>query len=305
MGSNKVKSIFLGPVGVLLLFFIAAACAVIYLFHASSTVATLFDKREAYAHLVHIVNLGPRPSGSKELQQAREYIESTLRKSGLEVDEDSFTPSTPLGDLPMKNICAVKKGGSDNIVIIGSHYETKYIPEFPFVGAEDDASGMAVQLELGRVISRRSYPFTVWLVFFDGEEAFIQWSDTDGTYGSRRFVEQLGKRGLTRKVKALIHLDMVGDRDLLIERESQSTPALRDLMLRSAKDLGFSRFFSGRSMEIADDHVPFLKAGIPALDIIDFDYRYWHTSDDTAANVSEDSLGIVGQVVERLLDQLK
>ncbi|MBI4721009.1 MAG: Zn-dependent exopeptidase M28 [Chitinivibrionia bacterium] len=192
-----------------------------------------------------------------------------------------------------------------------THYDTKLIGAFPFVGANDGASGVAVLLELARVLPARKNPATIWLVFFDGEEALASYSNSDGLHGSTYMADQLSKSGEIAKVKAMILLDMVGDAHLSIEAESRSTKWLRKIVWENAGKLGHAAYFTSNPTRILDDHVPFLDRGVPSLDIIDFHYgpgsktnEYWHSPEDTLDKVSPRSLKIVGDVVLESLPEI-
>jgi Zn-dependent M28 family amino/carboxypeptidase len=160
-------------------------------------------------------------------------------------------------------------------------------------------------------LSGRENEPTIWLAFFDGEEALVRWSNTDGLYGSRHMANGLFKTGDLARVKAMILLDMVGDRDLSIEWESNSTSWLRRIIWSSARKLRYGEYFTERARRITDDHVPFLSYGIPSIDIIDFHYgpksrnnEYWHTSEDTLDKVSATSLKVIGDVVLKSIDPI-
>jgi Zn-dependent M28 family amino/carboxypeptidase len=183
-------------------------------------------------------------------------------------------------------------------IAIASHFDTKLFKDIRFVGASDGASSTAALLELGRVLKGRQNEFTIELLFFDGEEAVVEWSlNNDNTYGSRHYVGAAQKAGTLSSLKALVLLDMIGDRDLVIRRDSNSTPWLVDIVWGTAARLGHRATFSNELTTIDDDHVPFLRAGIPSVDVIDLDYPAWHTAADTMENVSERSLKIVGDVI--------
>jgi glutaminyl-peptide cyclotransferase len=182
--------------------------------------------------------------------------------------------------------------------VIGGHYDTKLFRQFRFVGANDGGSSTALLLELARVLKARRSPLTFEVVFFDGEEALVDWVGTDHTYGSRHYVAEAQKSGAIKDMRAMVLVDMIGDRDLRIRRESQSTPWLTDTIWATAKRLGHGSVFVDEEMFIEDDHVPFLRAGVPAVNIIDLEYApYWHTPDDTLDKGSARSLQIVGDVV--------
>ncbi len=211
----------------------------------------------------------------------------------------------------MANVVATLPGSKPERIILSSHFDTKLFRDFRFVGASDSGSSTAALLELARVLKDRPRPFTIELLFFDGEEAVVEWSATDSTYGSRHYVQAGRAANTLSSIKALILLDMIGDKDLNIRRESQSTPWLTDIIWNAARRLGHQAHFVMESTPVEDDHVPFLKAGVPAVDIIDLDYPAWHTAADTLENVSAGSLQIVGEVVlaalpdieQRLADQ--
>ena len=205
----------------------------------------------------------------------------------------------------MMNVIATIPGRRPERIILASHYDTKRAPNFRFVGASDGASSTAALLELARVLkARRDLPFTIELLFFDGEEAVHEWSATDSTYGSRHYVEAARKSGSLKSIRALILLDMIGDRDLTIRRDPNSTRWLTDIIWAAAQKLGHRQFMN-EEMAIEDDHLPFLKAGVPAVDIIDLDYAAWHTPQDTMDAISARSLQIVGDVVIAALPEIE
>ncbi|MDQ7823326.1 MAG: M28 family peptidase [Candidatus Eremiobacteraeota bacterium] len=263
-----------------------------------------FDEKRAYGHMTRILEYGPRPPGSQALEKVRAYLVASLSQDGLPVTEDTFQAKTPLGKVVMKNITAIVPGDPERVVIVGAHYESKYFPQFAFVGANDNASGTAALLELARILPGKKHRFTTKLVFFDGEEALVQWSPSDGLYGSRRFVEESVKDGSLGRIKAMLLLDMIGDGNLAVNRDLNSTTALSKLMETTAAELGYSDYFSGSDICLDDDHIPFLRKGIPSLDIIDFTYPEWHTAGDVLERTSEKSLGIVGAVIERMLERM-
>ena len=255
----------------------------------------------AYADIKHLVGFGPRPAGSASLENARRWIKTELREAGCRVEEDRFTAATPLGTIPMVNLIGKIPGRESKVVVLAAHYDTKRFATFSFVGANDSASGVGLVLELARALASRKNRFTYWLVFFDGEEAIQNWTPTDGLYGSRHMVEKLTATGELGQIHALILLDMIGDAQLNILRDQNSTPWLNNLVWDTAKQLGYEANFTDQRTEIADDHYPFIQAGVSAMDLIDFDYgpghRYWHSAEDTVDKLSPRSLAIVGSVV--------
>jgi Zn-dependent M28 family amino/carboxypeptidase len=244
------------------------------------------------------VAIGPRPAGSPALQATRKYIRGELEREGIEVRESAFDANTPVGVLQMVNLIATLPGRRAERVAIGSHYDTKRFSEFRFVGASDGASSTAVLLEAGRVLNQQEHEFTIELIFFDGEEATLRdWTGQDNTYGSRHYVETAAQDGTLDDLAALVLLDMVGDRNLNFRRESASTPWLTDIIWAAAARRGYRANFLEERTTIADDHYPFLQAGVPATDIIDLDYPAWHTVADNLDQVSARSLEITGQVL--------
>jgi Zn-dependent M28 family amino/carboxypeptidase len=209
----------------------------------------------------------------------------------------------------MKNIIAKFDGASDRVVVISGHYDTLSRPDLDFVGANDGGSSTGLLLQLAAMLAERRPRDDVWLVFFDGEESFVQWTGSDHTYGSRRQAAQWSIDGTAERVKALINVDMIGDADLRLVYEQQSTPWLRDLVWDIGVRLGYTQAFDDRRPNyIADDHVPFLELGIPSLDLIDFEYgggnQYWHTEQDTIDKLSAASFGVMLHVVIETIEKL-
>src|SRR5262249_38106716 len=198
----------------------------------------------------------------------------------------------------MVNLVATIPGARKERIVIAGHYDTKLYREFRFVGASDGGSSAAFLLEMARVLKGRRNPFTIELLFLDGEEARLpEWAGTDNTYGSRHYVELAKRDGSLASLKSLILIDMIGDRDLRIRRDANSTPWLTAVVWDAAKRLQLDGTFVQDSTRIEDDHIPFAAAGVPAVDIIDLDYEAWHTARDTIDAVSARSLQIVGDVV--------
>ncbi len=265
-----------------------------------------FDSAKAWTHLQAMVNIGPRPAGSAQLRQTRAYITRQITALGLKVEEQPFVADTPVGKVEMVNLIVRLPGKRPERILFTGHYDTKLIKDSVFVGASDGASSAAMLIELARVFTDRAREFTYEFVWLDGEEAFCKdWYECgkpgapDNTYGSRFYVQAAEKAGATSSIKANILIDMVGDKDLRIMRESQSTKWLVDVIWAAAKTLGYGAVFVDEASEIADDHVPFLAAGIPSADIIDLDYPAWHNTSgqDTIDKVSARSLQIVGDVI--------
>jgi Zn-dependent M28 family amino/carboxypeptidase len=268
-----------------------------------ATIALSADARfagaAAFRHLERLVAIGPRPAGSAASARARDYITGELRRAGVKVRVEAFEADTPDGRLKMANVVGVVSGRRPDVILVGGHYDTKVFRGFRFVGANDGGSSAALLVELARALAAKPREYTYWIVFFDGEEARGAWTPTDSLYGSRRMAADLAQRG--QLPRAVIVADMIGDRDLGIRREASSTPWLTDLVWDSARRLGQGAHFVAESIGVEDDHAPFLRAGVPATLLIDFDFAPWHTDGDTLDKVSARSLQIVGDV---LLDAL-
>jgi glutaminyl-peptide cyclotransferase len=263
-----------------------------------------------------IVELGPRPAGSPESAETRRYIVRELKSYGLKVSTDEFRAATPVGARRMTNVLAELRGESAERIIVASHYDTKLFKEFRFVGANDGGSSTGALLELARTLALapRRPRFTYWFVFFDGEEAFCRsWDECskpdapDNTYGSRRLVSQLKQRDELRRVRALVLLDMIGYKKLELARDTSSTRWLVDVIWETARELGYAREFVSREEAIGgDDHEPFIREGVDAVDIIQLtSYPYWHTAEDTLDKISPRSLQIVGDVVLASLPRIE
>ena len=244
----------------------------------TGTSPTAFDSSKAWEHLRQQVAIGPRPSGSPGNVKNRDYIKAQMAALGIKTTEQPFDGATPIGPVKMVNLIATIPGQRPDRIVLASHFDTKLFRDFRFVGASDGASSTAALIELARVLKARpQLPFTIELLFLDGEEAVVEWQGTDNTYGSRHYVEAARKAGSLKSLRALILLDMIGDRNLTIRRESNSTRWLTDIVWGAAKKLGH-RAFMDEETTVEDDHIPFLKAGVPSLDIIDLDYPPWHTA---------------------------
>jgi glutaminyl-peptide cyclotransferase len=277
-----------------------------------------FDGPRAFEHVKRMVEIGPRPAGSAELKRAREYITSELGAANLKVTADEFTAQTPVGPRQMVNLTAELPGRSPEVIVVAGHYDTKPVKEFRFVGANDGGSSTGALIELARSLkaSGREPEFTYWFAFFDGEEAFCkEWNDCskpgqpDNTYGSRRYVARLRERNELSRVRALVLLDMIGYKNLSVPREGYSTRWLTDTVREAARSLGYGQYFPDREEFAEDDHFPFLRAGVPAVNLIQLtDYieeGYWHTERDTLDKISPQSLQIVGETVLASLPRIE
>jgi Zn-dependent M28 family amino/carboxypeptidase len=274
------------------------ACASLAWTHDFSGARALEFTRQA-------VDVGPRPPGSAAIHRLQTWLVGKLKTLKCEVTEDVFTARTPRGAIEMKNIIARFRGASPRAVVFTGHYDTKYMPAIRFVGADDGGSSTGFLLEMAHALDGRPLAGDVWLVWFDGEEAFGEWSDTDGLYGSRHLAERWQREGFLGRIRALVNVDMIGDRDLGIMPETNSSPALRKLVWDTAARYGYGKYFLPRGGPVEDDHMPFVKLGVNALDLIDFDKDYWHTARDTMDKVGAHSFEVVGAVLLEVLKQLE
>ncbi len=258
-----------------------------------------FSGEKAFAHVQRLVDFGPRPAGSKALEKSRDYIEDQLRRSGWQVTRQAFSDDTPRGKIQFVNLIAQFSGqgtAASPLFLLCSHYDTKMFDAIRFVGANDGGSSTGLLLEVARVIGQHpNLARKIELVFFDGEEAVEQFSQTDGLYGSRYFARQLQSGG-AKQFRGGLLFDMVGDRSLGITLPANSPVEIARDIFAAAEVLKLRNYFTYLGRELVDDHVPLNAIGIPTLDIIDFDYPWWHTADDTIDKVSAQSLRIVGSV---------
>jgi len=264
-----------------------------------------FDSNNAWEHLRQLVAFGPRPAGSAAIDQSRRYIQEQLGRSGLTATEQTWDDQTPLGTVHMINLLVTIPGASKNRIVIAGHYDTKRIRDFRFVGANDGGSSAAFLIELARVLKARRTPLTIELLFLDGEEAVVEWQGNDHTYGSRHYVNAARSDGSLATLKALVLVDMIADRDLRIKRDGNSTEWLNDVVWKAAARKQLSSYFAADRTQIEDDHLPFLQAGVPSVDIIDLEYPAWHTAQDTLDAVSARSLQVVGDTVLAALPDIE
>ncbi len=270
---------------------------------SATSSAQAFDAERAWVHLEKQVAMGPRPAGSPAIEECRKYIEAELAGAGLTTKRDTWSETTPVGPIEFANVWA-EIAGTDpkkGTIILGSHFDTKRMP-YPFVGANDGGSNTAVLIELARSIAgaKRS-AFTYRFLFLDGEEATLpEWAGKDNTYGSRRHAEALQRSGESQKVRAFVLLDMVGDKDLVLQRETYSDARFLECFFAAARKNGLGKHVDGKALEIRDDHQAFMAVNIKSIDLIDFEYgpnnAYWHTKDDVIANCSKASLDVIGRI---------
>jgi glutaminyl-peptide cyclotransferase len=267
----------------------------------SAETAASINSARTMQYVKEVVAFGPRPIGSANHKKLEQYIVSHLK--GDEVEDDAFVADTPAGKLPVRNIIAKFPGTRDGIIVIAGHYDTNYpLRDTGYVGANDGGSSTAMLLELANQLrGAKRNGYSVWLFFTDGEEAVKEWSSSDSVYGARHLADKWQKDGTLKKIKAFLLADMIGDADLNIDHEYNSTAWLEDLVWQSATKLGYQSHFFGRTVAIEDDHLPFVHMGVPCADIIDLDYGYGnvfhHTPQDTLDKLSPKSLDIVGSVI--------
>jgi len=273
------------------------------------------DGARPMQYVKEIVAFGPRPLGSANHKKVEDYILGHLKNDTVE--NDTFSATTPEGKFPVHNIIAKFPGTKDGIIVIASHYDTNYpLRNTSFIGANDGGSSSALLLELANQLRGKPREgYSIWLVWDDAEEAIKPEPDVpfldDSLYGIRHLAEKWEGDGTLKKIKAFLLADMVGDADLNIERDSNSTPWLEDVVYEAATRLGYQSHFFARTMAVSDDHLPFVKRGVPSADFIDFNYGYndvfWHTTQDTVDKLSPKSLEIVGSTMLetiRILDKM-
>jgi glutaminyl-peptide cyclotransferase len=294
-----------------------AACAALMLAaataHAAVTPKNSFDgaKALAYTH-TFVTETGPRYNGSPGLAKAQRYLKQFFAKDTLQ--EDTFTSSTPAGPQLMHNFIVRFPGKKDGVIVLATHYETNYwLKDINFVGANDGGATTGLLMQLANDL--RAHPpqgYSVWLVFFDGEESVgPQWTNSDSLYGSRHLAAKWQADGTLKKIKAFLLTDMIGDKSLDIQQDTNSTPSLVDAVRHAAQIEGDASYFFQQQNTVSDDHIPFVERGVPCVDIIDIDYgpndSYHHTAQDTLDKLSAKSLTISGSVIEeaiRLIDDM-
>jgi glutaminyl-peptide cyclotransferase len=259
------------------------------------------DSARAMQYTKEIVALGPRPIGSKNHKKVEGYITSHL--NGDLVEDDTFTADTPEGKFPVRNIIAKFPGTRDGIIVIASHYDTNYpLRNTSYIGANDGASSSALLLEIANQLrGKKREGYSICLVWDDAEEAVKTWTDADSLYGIRHLAQKWQDDGTIKKIKAFLLADMIGDADLNIDHDQNSTPWLEEVVYQAASRLGYQSHFFARDNQVSDDHLPFMQRGVPSADLIDFDYGYnnvfWHTPQDTVDKLSPKSLEIVGSTI--------
>jgi glutaminyl-peptide cyclotransferase len=264
-----------------------------------------FDGRAALKYTQDVVDFGPRVVGSPGYLKTQAFLREQLKGDNLE--EDKWTQQTPVGAKRMTNFIAKFPGTKPGIIVVAGHYDTK--PIKGFLGANDGGSSTGMPLELAKQLQARLHDgklqgYSVWVAWLDGEESIQESNDMtfkNSMYGSQQLARKWKQDGTLKNIKAFLLVDMIGDADLNILRDTNSTPWLEDVIGSAATRLGVQSHFFGTSTAMEDDHLPFSREGVPVADLIDFDYgpnnAYWHTPQDTMDKLSAQSLQIVGDVV--------
>jgi len=282
-----------------------AAAGIILLVPLAAQAQQHFNGAKALEYARQFVSIGPRWPTSQNHQKAEAFLRNQFKRD--QVEEDAFTASTPIGPVPMRNFIVRYAGKKDGVIVLATHYETNYwLKNINFTGANDGGSTTGLLMAIGDQLraetanGRKLNGYSVWLVFFDGEEAIQSWSKSDSTYGSRHLAARWGRDGTLGKIKAFMLADMIGDKDLDIQRESRSTDWLVALVRQAAKKFGYEHYFFKTNEPVEDDHLPFVERGVPSIDLIDLNYgpnnSYHHTDKDTMDKISAKSLTIDGDV---------
>jgi Zn-dependent M28 family amino/carboxypeptidase len=266
-----------------------------------------FSGNKAWSYAQQFVAIGPRWPGSPGHLKAEAFLRDHFKHDQLE--EDTFTANTPIGPVAMRNFIVRFPGKKDGAIVLATHYETNYwLRNINFVGANDGGSttgllmAIADKLRLQTAGGKKLDGYSVWLVFDDGEEAFNVWTDSDSTYGTKHLAAKWGRDGTLAKIKAFIVTDMIGDKDLDIPRETRDADWLVDLVRQAAKKYGYEKYFFKQEMQVEDDHLPFVKRGVPSIDLVDINYgppgnSFHHNDKDTMDKISSHSLTIDGDVI--------
>jgi len=305
-GTQFLPRLFLGSMGDKTRAILAGSLFLLVLLLAPPvSSAQHFNGAKALDYAREFVAIGPRWPTSQGHVKAEAFLRDHFKHDQLE--EDAFTANTPIGPVDLRNFIVRFPGKKDGVIVLSTHYETNYpLKNINFVGANDGASTTGLLMTIGdqlrETVARNKVldGYSVWLVFFDGEEAFQTWSASDSTYGSRHLAAKWGRDGTLSKIKAFMLADMIGDKDLDIQRESKSTGWLVDLVKQAAHKYGYDRYFFQTEEAVEDDHLPFVERGVPSIDVIDLDYgpnnAYHHTAQDTMDKISAKSLTIDGDV---------
>ena len=275
-----------------------------------------FNSRQAYAYTARVVGFGERWPGSPGHQKTEDLIRQVLQKDGARVEVDSFTAKTPRGPVAVHTIIGKFNAGPDPkqpIFILAGHYDTLFQPGF--LGANDGGSSTAMLLAFADALAGQPTKMQIWLVWTDLEEAIQSFTDDDGLYGSKHLAQKLAANGTAARVRGFFLLDMIGDKDLGVARETGSERWLQDFIAAAARQLNYSQYFFQYETGIIDDHVPFIRAGIPSVDVVDARFgrmgrsfdgmgEFHHSNADTMDKVAAQSLEVVGRTILLTVEML-
>jgi Zn-dependent M28 family amino/carboxypeptidase len=275
----------------------------------ASSLHEAFNSQQAFAYTAQVAGFGERWPGSTGHQKTEDLIHEVLQKDGAQVEADDFNAETPRGSVPVHNIIGKFNVTADSrqpIFILAGHYDTLF--KTGFIGANDGASSTAILLAFADALAHQKTRMQIWLVWTDLEEAIQSFSNGDGLYGSTHLAKKLAAAGEVPRIRGFFLLDMIGDKDLAVARETNSSQALQKVIAQAANQLGYGSYFFKYDANIIDDHAPFLQEGIPAVDVVDAEYgpmgarydpmgEYHHTNMDTMDKVSEHSLEVVGRTI--------
>jgi glutaminyl-peptide cyclotransferase len=283
---------------------------------ASTSLHDAFNSQQAYAYTAEVAGLGERWPGSPGHQKTEDLVHQVLQRDGAQIETDDFIVTTPRGPITVHNIIGkfnVSASPNQDIFVLAGHYDTLFKPGF--IGANDGASSTAILLAFADALAHQKTRMQIWLVWTDLEEAIHSFGGADGLYGSRHLAEKLAAKGMISRIRGLFLLDMIGDKDLNVARETGSSGWLQNFIARAADQLGYSRYFFQYETNIIDDHISFIQVGIPAVDVVDAEYgrmgirfdamgEFHHSNADTMDKVSQHSLEIVGRTILLTLELL-
>jgi glutaminyl-peptide cyclotransferase len=268
-----------------------------------------FNAQQAYAYTAEVGEFGERWPGSPGHKKTEDLIHQVLQRDGAQIEADDFIATTPRGPITVHNIIGkfnVSANPKDDIFVLAGHYDTLFKPGF--IGANDGASSTAILLAFADALAHQKTRMQVWLVWTDLEEAIHSFGGNDGLYGSRHLAEKLAANGMISRIRGLFLLDMIGDRELNVARETGSSGWLQNFIAQAANQLSYSRYFFQYETNIIDDHNSFIHVGIPAVDVVDAEYgrmgtrfdamgEFHHSNTDTMDKVSQRSLEVVGRTI--------
>ena len=283
---------------------------------ASISLHDAFNSQQAYAYTAEIAGLGERWPGSPRHKKTEDLIHQVLQRDGAQIEADDFTATTPRSPVTVHNIIGkfnVNANPNQDIFVLAGHYDTLFKPGF--IGANDGASSTAILLAFADALAHQKTRMQIWLVWTDLEEAIHSFGGPDGLYGSRHLAERLAANGTISRIRGLFLLDMIGDKDLNVARETGSSGWLQNFIARAVNQLGYSRYFFQYETNIIDDHHSFIQVGIPAVDVVDAEYgrmgirfdamgEFHHSNNDTMDKVSQHSLEVVGRTILLTLEFL-